>query len=226
MLLAALFVVAALSTAPLSYAQEHGSGAPEHSSGPAAQGEHGSSVPSPAEHASAATEHGEGHAEAEMPNEIWWKWANFALLAAGLGYLIGKHAPGFFRSRSEQIQRGIAEATRTREEAEARAAEIERRVANLSSEVEQLRAQSREEIAREGERVRVETEAAIRKIQAQSQAEINSVAKHAAHDLKAYSAKMALELAEGQIRNRMSEPMQDGLTSAFILDLRRKADKN
>ena len=137
-------------------------------------------------HAAANAEHGEGGHEAPMPNEMLWKWANFALLAAGLGYLMSKSLPPFLRSRTEEIQKGIAEATRTREEAEVRAADIERKVNNLQAEVAQMRTQSREEIVREGERVRLETEASLRKIQAQTQAEIASAAKHATHDLQAF----------------------------------------
>ncbi len=39
-----------------------------------------------------------------------WKWANFAILAIALGYAIGKYAPGMFRTRTAEIQKGIAEA--------------------------------------------------------------------------------------------------------------------
>jgi len=133
-------------------------------------------------HAEAAAKQGEAHEEAPIPNEIWWKWANFAILVGVLGWLVSKNAGPFFRSRSESIAAGIAEATKTREDAEARAAEIERKVSNLTAEVEQLRRQAHEEIAREGERVRAETEAQIRKVQAQAQAEIASAAKHAARN--------------------------------------------
>jgi F-type H+-transporting ATPase subunit b len=173
-------------------------------------------------HAEAAAKHGEGHAEAPMPNEIWWKWANFAILAGVLGWLLSKHAGPFFRSRSEAIAAGIAEATRTRQEAEARAAAIERRVSNLSVEVEELRRRSHEEISREGERVRAETEAQILKIQARAQAEIESAAKHASHDLKVYSAQLALQLAEQQIRNRMTPDAQQRIADGFVSELRRK----
>ena len=34
-----------------------------------------------------------------------WKWANFLILAGGLGYLIGKSAPGMFRNRTSEIQK-------------------------------------------------------------------------------------------------------------------------
>ncbi len=236
--LAALFA-AILAVTPVA-AQEHGAaghGQQEPAASGTAHGGEGATTAQPpghgaaeghsgTAHAEAATQHGEGHAEAPMPNEMLWKWANFALLAVGLGYLISKNAPAFFRSRTEEIQKGIAEATRTRQEAEARAAEIERRVSSLQAEVASMRAQSREEISREGERIRLETEATLRKIQAQSQSEIASAAKHAAHDLKAYSAKLAMEMAEGQIRGQMTQPAQDGLTRAFVDELRRKAVKN
>ena len=178
------------------------------------------------QHAEAAAKQGEGHEEAELPNEVWWKWANFAILAIALGYLISKYAGPFFQTRSESIQRGIEEATRTRQEAEARAAEIERRVANLSAEIEHIRTQSREEMAREGERLRAEAEAQVRKIQAQAEAEIASAAKHATHDLKAYSARLAVELAEKQLQGRLTQPAQDQLADNFVSELRAKAVRN
>jgi F0F1-type ATP synthase membrane subunit b/b' len=172
------------------------------------------------EHAQAAAKHGEGHEDAPMPNEIWWKWANFAVLAGGLGYLIGKNAGPFFRARTAQIQQGIQDAAKVRADAEARAGEIEARVANLSGEVEALRLKSREEFTNEGARVQAETQAQIAKIQARAEAEIASSAKHASAQLKAYSAQLALDLAEKQILRRLDPQTQEELTGAFINDLR------
>jgi F-type H+-transporting ATPase subunit b len=159
-------------------------------------------------------------------NEIWWKWANFAILAAGLGYLIGKNAGPFFRSRSEDIQRGIREAAAVRADAEATAAEIERRISNLNAEVEALRKSSHEEIAREGERVSAETAQQIAKIQRQAEADIASAAKQASQQLKAYSAELAIKLAAQQIEQRMTEQNQEQLADVFVDDIRRKASLN
>ena len=53
---------------------------------------------------------------------IWWKWANFAILAAGLGYLIGKNVPPLFRKQSDEIQSALAEAAKIKQEAAAYAA--------------------------------------------------------------------------------------------------------
>ena len=210
---------------PLAIAQEHA--APATPSGDAtghAQAPIEPSASAGQAHAQVAAKHGEGHEEAPMPNEIWWKWANFAILAAGLGYLVGKNAGPFFRARTEEIQKGIAEASKVRAEAEQRAAQIEARVANLSAEVESIRAKSKEEISAEGVRVQAETEAQLAKIQARTESEIASAAKQASLQLKAYSAQLALELAEKQIRQKLDQPTQSDLTGAFISDLRKQAD--
>jgi F-type H+-transporting ATPase subunit b len=179
-----------------------------------------------AEHAQAAVKHGEGHEEAPMPNEIWWKLANFAVLVGGLGFLIGKHVGPFFRNRTSDIQRGIAEATAVRNDAEARAVGIEKRVAGLQAEIETLRAQSREEIAREGERVRAETAQQIDKIRRHAEGEIASAAKHAQQELKAYAADLAVRMAAQQIEQQMNGRDHEQLADAFIGDIRRKAEMN
>ena len=54
---------------------------------------------------------------------IWWKIANFAILAAGLGYLIGKNVPPLFRKQSDEIKSALAEAAKIKHEAAAYAIE-------------------------------------------------------------------------------------------------------
>jgi F0F1-type ATP synthase membrane subunit b/b' len=53
-----------------------------------------------------------------------WKWANFVILAVGLGYMVAKTLPPIFRSRTEEIQKGIAEAQEIKKNAEKRASEV------------------------------------------------------------------------------------------------------
>jgi len=187
-----------------------------------AQGAVQPSASSEQHHAQQEAKHGEAHAEGEspMPNEIWWKWANFALLAGGLGFFISKHAGPFFRARTEGIQKGIQDAATVRAEAEARAAQIESKISNLSGEIENLKATSKAEIASEGARMQAETQAQIAKIQAQAEIQIASAAKSASLDLKVYSAQLAVELAEKQIREKLDTTAQENLASAFVNDLR------
>jgi F0F1-type ATP synthase membrane subunit b/b' len=162
----------------------------------------------------------EAEEEKPMPHELWWKLANFAVLAGGLGYLIAKNAGPYFRTRGEEIQQGIVDAAQVRAEAEARAAAIEKKIGNLSGEIETIRAASKAEMAAEAARVREETETQIAKVRRQAQMEIASATKHASLELKAYSAQLALGLAEKQIRQRLDQHTQEDLANAFVNDLR------
>jgi F-type H+-transporting ATPase subunit b len=151
---------------------------------------------------------------------LGWKWANFAILAAGLGYLIRKHAPAFFAQRSQEIRQGISEATNAKQEAEARAAAIERRLASLDSEIAGLRASARAEIEAEGGRISRETMHRLQRIQAQSTQEIALMSRAAIAELRKYSAQLALDLAQQRIRSRMDKGTQDSLADKFLQDLR------
>ena len=61
-----------------------------------------------------------------------WKWANFAILAAGIGYLWVKQVGPFYAARSAEIRKGIEEAQKLRADADARAAAMDAKLANLS----------------------------------------------------------------------------------------------
>jgi F-type H+-transporting ATPase subunit b len=172
-----------------------------------------------------ASEAGGGRADGGDPY-IWWKWANFAILAAVLGYLLGKVLPAFFRSRTEEIHKDIRESARMKEEALRRAAEVEQKMAVLSTEVEKLRSEARKEMAVEGERIRRDTEAQIARMQAQSEMEIESAGKIARQELKKYAASLAVDLAEQRIRSAMSPQTQDVLVERVVADLARKGANN
>ena len=167
-----------------------------------------------------AAEHGgESHGSDPTP----WKWANFALLCGGLGYLLYKKAGVFFRSRTDEIQRGIAESQKLKQEAQARLAAAEQRLQGLAAEVERLRQRARTEMESESARLRQETEQELRKIQHLAEQEIVSAAKAARHELKTYSADLALGMAERKIHGSLTAEVNDSLVSSFLADLDRQA---
>lgn len=160
--------------------------------------------------------------EGAAPSLTGWKWANFALLAGGLGYLLAKKAPAFFRGRTAEIQNGIAEAARLKAAAEAHAAEIERKMARLGAEIENLKAEARREMEAENQRLREETAHQLAKIQARAGQEIASAAKAARLELKSHSAGLALALAGDQLRGRVTGEVSRALVAAFVKDLERQ----
>lgn len=160
----------------------------------------------------------ESEAASEEGLEIW-KWANFAILAAGLGYLAVKQGGPFFASRSAEIRKGITDAEALRKDADARAAEVDRRLANLESDVKQMRATVLAEQAAAAERLRQETAAELARIQDHAGREIESAAKAARVELKRYAARLAIDLAEQKIRSRMNAESQGVLVDDFVRSL-------
>ncbi len=157
--------------------------------------------------------------EGEGGDVSMWKWANFLVLAGGLGYLIGKNAPPFFASRSKQIRKDMEEADEERRVAEAKSAEVDRRLANLDAEIAALRSESQKEAQAETERLTQHTAAEIAKIQAHAEQEIAAAGKAARTDLKRHAAELAVGLAEQKIRARMTPDAQDALVRGFVRDL-------
>ena len=149
-----------------------------------------------------------------------WKWANFFVLAGGLGYLIGKNAGPFFDGRTQQIRREIVDAGAARQDAEARAAEVDRRLANLKTEIASLRAESQKEAEAEAQRLTQQTAAEAAKIQARAEQEIVSAGKAARMELKRYSGRLAIGLAEHKIRARITPGTQDELVRSFVHNLK------
>jgi F-type H+-transporting ATPase subunit b len=154
---------------------------------------------------------------------IWWKWANFLILAGGLGYLIRKNVPPLFREQSEEIQSALAEAAKIKEEATAYAAGIEARLGNLQSEIEKLRVSAHSDMAAESERIRHETDHHLQRIREQTAQEIELMTRAAKDELRKYAAELAIGLAEERIRFRMNSDTQQDLAKSFLHDLRERA---
>lgn len=148
-----------------------------------------------------------------------WKWANFAILVGGAGYLLSKHLPPYFKSRTGEIQKDITDAQATKRAADKRAAEMEARLSSLGADIDKFRAQSRVEMEREAARIRQETAHQIEKLQKQAEQEIESAGTLASRELHAYAAKLALDLAEQRIRTRLDAATEAGLVDDFTKDL-------
>ncbi len=163
---------------------------------------------------------------AEKKDMLVWQWANFVILAAGAGYLLGKHMPTFFRTRSADIQKDITEAQRQKADAEKRAAEMDARLKSLAADIETFRSQAKAEMEQEGQRIRQDTAQQIEKLQKQAEQEIESKGNLAGRELREYAAKLALDLAEQRIRTRLDAGTEAALVDDFTKDLQQQGSKN
>jgi F-type H+-transporting ATPase subunit b len=181
-----------------------------------------------AEHDAAAGEHGAAAEErkAEDPMLPTWKWANFALLAIGMGYMLMRALPASWAERTATIQKDIREAQAVKADAEKRAAQVEARVASLGADIEKFRTEAASDMAHEGERIRQETTAQIKRIEAQSALEIETAGKIARRELKQFSAELALKMAEDRVRAKLDGGAESNLVDGFVAELARQGSKN
>jgi len=153
-------------------------------------------------------------------HELELKIANFVILAGLIGYFIGKNAGPFFAGRSAGIRKDMDESLRQSQEAEARASEVERRLASLEADIAAMRAESDREIKAETERMSHVTAQEIAKVQAQSEVEIAAAGKAARMELKQYAAQLAVDLAARKIQAQMTPAAQDALVKGFVQKLK------
>jgi F-type H+-transporting ATPase subunit b len=155
---------------------------------------------------------------AEEVNPLW-KWPNFLLLVGLLGYLIKKHGGPLLAARSESIRESLEAGKKAKAEADARAAAVQAKIANLDREIAKFRTSALADLQQEAERIRQKTETELSRIEQQTKAEIIVVGKQTRLELRQYVAKLAMEMAEQKIRNRMTPDTQTTLVNNFTGDL-------
>ena len=151
---------------------------------------------------------------------LGWKWANFGVLVAGIGYLAVKIGGPYFEARTAGIRKGLDEADQARQQADARVAEVNAKLANLGSEIEQLKAALHAEQERHANRLRREAAEEVERIKAQGEQQIDALAKASRQALKVYSADLAIELAEQKIRAQLSADAEERFSQAFLEKLK------
>lgn len=165
-----------------------------------------------------AQEHGSqagGHGD----STTMWKWINFSFLAAAIVYVIARHAPPFFRQRTIDIQKAIVDAKRIRQEADARAAEVDRKLANIAADIEAMKDRSRREMDAESSRLKEETARMVARVEDHARQEIESLTKHAENALQTYAAQLAVDLARQKVETLMTPDNQRRLVNRFVANL-------
>jgi F-type H+-transporting ATPase subunit b len=147
------------------------------------------------------------------------KWVNFTILASGIGYLVVKFGAPAIRSCQRNILDSIQGAARRAGEAEAKAAEIDRKVAGLESELVALREQSRAEMQAETARFEEDTRALLDKIRHQADLDIARARAEAVAELKQHAVRLAFDLARANIEARLTPETQSRLVAQFAAGL-------
>ena len=190
-----------------------------HASNEAAHGEHAEGEEDHAELKHSPTVKAIAKATGLSVGVAYWLLVvlNFAIIGGLFGWALKKNLPGLFQSRTETIRKSMEEARRASEEANRRLGDIEGRLSRLGSDIAELKKKSEADAAAEEERIRLSAEEEGRKIVRSAEEEIEAAAKAARRDLKAYTAELAVSLAEKRIQ---IDPQTDqALMNTFVRQL-------
>ena len=155
----------------------------------------------------------------EKPSVLLWQVLNFVILAGLLGWMAVKQGGPLLAARSKEIGEGLAAGEKAKKQADARAAEVQAKLANLETEIAAMRTGARQERDREVERITRDAQSEIARIRAQAEHEIESAGKQARLEVQRAAAKLAVDLAEQKVRARMSPEIQAALLGGFFDDL-------
>lgn len=149
-----------------------------------------------------------------------WKFINLFIFIACALYLhrrFGRPLREALRSRSEGIKRDLLRAREERDQALAKLAKVEARLAGLDSEVAAVKERARVEASAEKERIRLSTELEVAKIREQAKREIESAGKAAKQELRRFAAQESVRLAE-QILAKEIGPEDDARLTALSVE--------
>jgi F-type H+-transporting ATPase subunit b len=148
---------------------------------------------------------------------------NFLLTALNLLLLIGvlvyvgrKPIRNFFADRRLEIREELDNAAKLRDEAEARFTEWQRRLADLDTELDQLRARARERAETERNRILADAAATAERIREDAHAAIEQETRRAQALLRDEASSLSIELAEGVLDREVTDSDRARLVDEFI----------
>ena len=167
-----------------------------------------------------------GEHQAEQPIEDSragqvFRWLNFILVFGGLGYLIAKSAPAFFRARAEEVSREITEAAAQKSEAEARLREAEAGLAQLDQAQAKMGAEAQRDFAAEAERIKTATASDIEKVDRMADVEIEATSRMAIIELRSAAARRAVERAAAMVAQQMTAERRELIFHRFVANIPR-----
>lgn len=160
---------------------------------------------------------GDAHGETEVLKETIWQGVNLALLLGVIFYFARKPVSEFFASRRAAIQQELQESSSLLAEAEARNAELQRRLVDLGSEIEGIREEASRRAEDEAERILSDARAAADRIRRDAQAAVDQELRRAQSKLREEAADLAMEIAARKLSEQVSEADRERLADEFIV---------
>jgi F-type H+-transporting ATPase subunit b len=164
--------------------------------------------------AAAGAEHEEHHGPSTR--ETILQAINLLILLAVLIYAARKPIQAYFATRREQIRKQLDGASDFLKQAEGRFAEWQRKLAQLDSELEQIRATARRRAQEERDQILADARAAAERIRQDAQTAIGQELRRAQDSLRREAGDLAVEFAARILSEQIRAEDRDRLVDEFI----------
>jgi len=159
-----------------------------------------------------------GEAPEEGPKMMDWVWRffNFGLVAALLGWVYAKYIKGILKSRIETIESALASARSDREEALKKLSEVEARLKDKDTELANIIRVSKENGAKEKALIIKDSEKIAADILSSATDSIGAELMRAKDAIRREAALMAVELAEKLVREEIKKEDHARIVEEYI----------
>lgn len=161
--------------------------------------------------------HGGGHGGAAQMKDFMWRCIDFAALVLILVWAIKKaDMKKSLADRRSGIEKALKEAEEAKAAAERKFAEYNTKLAQANKDIEELQANIRREGVAEKERIIAEAKAGAAKISEQARAAADQEVLKARAELRREAAHLAVQLAEGTLKEKIEKNDQDRLVGEYL----------
>ncbi len=156
------------------------------------------------------------HAAMQM-KDLAWRTLNFALLAALVIWIIKKFKVGqLLADRQAGIEKALKDAVQAREAAEKKYAEYSDKLSRATKEIDEIYASIKKEGELEKERIIAEAKVSAEKIKQQAEQTAAREVLKARAELQAEAARLAVQLAEQALREKVGKDDQNRLVGEYL----------
>ena len=154
--------------------------------------------------------------QAEILRETLWQAFNLVVIVVLLVYFGRKPIAEYFASRRQGIQSQLSQAADLLSQAEHRNAELQRRLVDLSAELDSIRESGGRRAEEESMRILAEARATADRIRRDAHSAVEQELRRAQAKLRDEAADLALELAASKLQAGVGDADRDRLVDEFI----------
>lgn len=159
---------------------------------------------------------GEADGEGGALRETIYQGINLLILLAVLVYFGRRPVREHFTVRRDGIRLELSQAAELLSQAEQRNADLQRRLVDLSSEIEEIREQATRRAEDEAERILADARAGAERIRRDARSSVDQELRRAKAGLREEAADLALEIAGRKLADQVSDSDRERLMDEFI----------